>query len=120
MSGTTTRHPLDRISYHDGPDAPPWTSDDRLDEVVLTGVTLHIERMSWHDWWFCADKDGEQIDFYAADLQISDQDGFSDLVQVREPLLGCDVEWGKYPRFHRCERTKPNHRKHVCECGERP
>jgi len=91
-----------------------------LDEIVLTGATVHVERMSTHDWTLIIDAPTGRIQLDVRDLLITERIGLDDLITIDPPLLGCAVEWAVDYTHHRCDRTDGiPHRVHVCECGAR-
>lgn len=102
----------DRIVY-DGP------GDDDLNEIVLSNVSIHLERTSQHDWHVVIWRDGYQcLDLRAGNLRITEQIGFSDLVRHDPPLLGCNFRWDAIDKEHRCQHDKVDHKgSHVCDCG---
>lgn len=101
----------DRIQY-DG-------DTDHLDEIVINGAMVHLERMSQHIWWGAIYRDGHMIDLHFTDLWTDERDGFDALVKMDPPLLGCPEEWGKHHHRHRCEVDRPGHVVHRCECGSK-
>lgn len=105
---------LDRITF-DG-------DEDHLDEVVLTGATIHIEALYAHAYMIHAwTPDGRTVHLEAENVRMHEFDGVDDLVTIGPPLLGCGEEWGEYPVRHRCthltEDDGPHPTRHVCECG---
>lgn len=97
---------------------------DSLDEIVLCGVTFHIERMSHHGWWMAVHdpETGERADFWwhSAAEPVMETDGFARAEQIiRGPLTyACPTRWTdrRYGE-HRCEVEKSGHVQHRCECG---
>ena len=74
-----------------------WDGDD-LDEVVLSNVVVHMERMSHHGWWMAIDdrETGERVDFWwHASGEPVVEGGFPSAEQVtREPLAyACPYRW---------------------------
>lgn len=104
---------IERITY-DG-------DRNHLDEIVLTGATVHLEAMNTHDWTLIIDAaGGGHITLNARDVHVYETDGVEHLTRFDPPLLGCPVEWEtKGWRTHRCRRAATGHRKHRCECGKR-
>ena len=93
-----------------------------LDEVVIEDALVHIERMSQHGWYIGIYKDGKGLQTWCQDLVLGDFSEFAQVVDTREPLLGCGVEWeGSDRRPHRCDFMKdadhPRSGRHICECG---
>lgn len=90
---------------------------DELDEIVLTNVTLHLERMSHHGWYLGGYRDGEHLSvwFEASQEPVVDEGDWKELEHTHHgPLTyACPVRWDG----HRCEVEKKNHRVHKCECG---
>lgn len=106
-------------------DRMQWDGD-QLDEVVLSNVTFHIERMSHHGWWMAIDdrETGERIDFWwhASAEPVVEYGDWADVEQVnREPLAyPCDTRWtDRRGSEHQCESEKAGHVQHRCECGAR-
>ncbi len=105
----------DRFQYDD---------DGRsLDEIVLTGVTLHLERMSHHGWWMSAHDpatgDRVALHWTATREPVVEREGFDRVETViRGPLLyHADGSWSDRRADHRCEVDAPAHRRCRCECG---
>lgn len=108
---------LDRVTF-DG-------DRDHLDEIVLTGTTVHLEALGTHDYMLILSGPGERhVHLNVRDPRIFEERAVDDLVRIREPLLGCSVEWETGDgRRHRCDRGDfdgKTHRKHKCDCGARP
>lgn len=96
---------------------------DHPDELVLTGVTVHLERMSWHSWWGeIILPSGVSVDLAFRDLNIDFEakDEAALPISYGPDLLGCTTEWSSHGRLHRC-RINPNQHadslRHLCECG---
>lgn len=118
MSGRRSK--LDRFQY-DG---------DDLDEIVLSNVTFHIERMSHHGWWLGVrdPKTGEDLSMWwsatAEPVLETDQWRGAEIIN-REPLAyWCDHRWAdRRGSEHQCvvgnlaAERNPDHVRHRCECG---
>lgn len=106
------RGPLDRFQWNSG----------ELDEIVLTGVTFHIERMSHHGWWMSVrdPKTGEDVHlWWRAIAEPVVESSFTSAAQKDHgPLLyRCPHRWkDRRGGEHRCELDQ-DHRRHHCECG---
>ncbi len=93
------------------------------DELVLHGVTVHLERMSWHLWWgMITLPSGAVVDLTFRDLGIDiEAEHEAALPTSYGPeLLGCDTEWTSHGRLHRCRINPHQHSdslRHLCECG---
>jgi hypothetical protein len=100
----------DRIQY-DG---------DDLSEIVLTGVTLHLERLSHHDWHLAAYRDGQDLllDFSTSlepDLRATEWPGVERIDHDRLPHP-CPTRWAHLGK-HQCDRAGRHKGRHKCECG---
>lgn len=100
--------PHDRIT-HDG---------DRLDEVVMTDVDVHIEALNWHTYW-CGIKlpDGRRVTLHFANAFIVEDDARGVPHKDGPALLyGCPAKWFRTNVEHACE-IGGEHTRHRCECG---
>lgn len=95
----------------------------QLDEIVLSGVTFHIERMSHHGWWLgVTDEDtGEHLSLWwqATGELVIETDRFDGAELVQRPPVhyACPTHWiDRRGGEHRCEVDK-EHARHRCECG---
>lgn len=103
----------DRITYNG--DREPH----HLDEIVLTGARVHIERMNQHDWAVILNTDAGLIYLTGRDLAVFEH-GLEHLVTVGPPLLGCCHEWQTRDHvWHRCEHDTDHTNPHFCDCGKR-
>ena len=100
-----------------------WDDDgNSLDEIVLTDVTFHIERMSHHGWWLGVHdpKTGQNLSLWWR--QTAEPVVEHDFIDVRQDIRGpllydCPTRWtDRHHGEHRCEVEKP-HNRHRCECG---
>lgn len=92
-----------------------------LDEIVLTGVTFHIERMSQHGWWLGVDdpETGQHLSmWWAATAEPVVEEDFADVRHyLRGPLLYHAPPWrDRKGGEHRCE-IHGDHKLCRCECG---
>lgn len=65
---------------------------DHPDELVLTGVTVHLERQSWHSWWGrIAQPSGRSVELNFTDLRIDIEAEDEEWLPVEygPDLLGC-------------------------------
>ena len=93
-----------------------------LDEIVLTNVTFHIERMSQHGWWLGIHdpETGEHLSlWWSARGELVVEHDFRNLTEnVRGPLLYHLGPWrDRRGSEHRCEVDKADHKRCRCECG---
>lgn len=104
----------DRFQYDD--------DGDQLDEIVLSNVTFHIERMSQHGWWLGVDnrETGEHLSmwFHASAQPNLEHDFHGTQKVIRGPLLYHGPVWrDRRGAEHRCEVETPGHVRCRCECG---
>ena len=104
----------DRIKFDD--------DGDQLDEIVLTGVTVHMERMSHHGWWMVMrnPETGESVDlWWQATAEPVVDDAYPSVKHVIHGPLGCHgPPWiDRKGGDHRCDVDKFEHVRCRCECG---
>lgn len=91
-----------------------------LDEIVLTDVTFHIERMSHHGWWIGVSdpKTNERLSIWlSATAEPVVEHDFVMTAKVCGPLLYHGSAWrDRRGTEHRCEVDEP-HVRCRCECG---
>jgi hypothetical protein len=101
----------------------------RLDEVVLSGVDLHIERLDTHEWMIRVTRtaqvdltDASPVDplvlhMHGSDLAVSDEEGTDPITTMGPPPILCN-EWNDRQGIrHECHSVKP-HKRHRCTCGK--
>lgn len=107
--------PHDRITYD-----PLPGGGERLDEVVASGATVHVEAMSHHGYWIGLTlPGGAHMALWARDVNVTETEDWPVGVTTREPLLyRCNTNWitADDGVTHQCE-VERDHRRHRCECG---
>jgi hypothetical protein len=100
----------------------------RLDEVVLSGVDLHIERLDTHEWMIRVTRP-ERISYgptirpalvlhlHGNDLTVYDEEGTDHITTMGPPPILCKEWKDRQGIRHECHSVKP-HKRHRCTCGK--
>lgn len=95
---------------------------DLLDEVFVTGATVHLESLDAHTFMLRIRNDnGVDLHLECENARDYASESWGDLNTRIDgpPLLGCSKTWDAPGTTHRCTKTS-RHRIHECDCGATP